>query len=144
MVDHVLILRKLAELEKYLGQIREYSNISALDYANDWKTQRIVERTLQMMIELCVDIANHIISDAAYRIPNTYADTFEVLYENQLIGKAIYDKLVKMTKFRNIVIHQYDKIDEEIVVSILNKNLDDFLAYRDAIIEYLKATRRPE
>ena len=56
MVDKILILRKLAELDQYLRQVKEYVGISVERYESDWKTQRIVERTLQMMIETCVDI----------------------------------------------------------------------------------------
>ena len=63
MVDTLLIGRKIADMDVYLGQIREYSGISVAAYKNDWKVQRIVERTLQILIELCLDIANHLISD---------------------------------------------------------------------------------
>lgn len=61
MVDKTLILRKLAELEEYLGQVNEYTSITVDRYSKDWKTQRVVEKTLQMMIETCTDIAGHII-----------------------------------------------------------------------------------
>ena len=81
MVDKALVLRKLSELEEYLGQIRQYTNITIDQYSSDWKIQRIIERTLQIMIETCVDIAGHIISDREYRIPKSYADTFRVLHE---------------------------------------------------------------
>ena len=54
MVDEALILRKLAEMDEYYVQIKEYKNIEVADYEGDWKIQRIVERTLQMMIETCV------------------------------------------------------------------------------------------
>lgn len=138
MVDKNLILRKIAELEEYLEQIREFSNISAEQYAGDWKTQRIVERTLQMMIELCVDIANHIISDRRLRVPVTYADTFKVLSEAGLIDQNLYNTMEKMAKFRNIVVHNYDRIDQSIVVMILRKNLDSFLAFREQIIQLMK------
>lgn len=37
MVDKTLLLRKLAELEKYLGQIREFSTVSAEQYSSDWE-----------------------------------------------------------------------------------------------------------
>ena len=63
MVDKTLILRKLSELEEYTSQIQDFRSISVDDYRSDWKSQRIIERTLQMMIETCVDIAGHIISD---------------------------------------------------------------------------------
>ena len=138
MVDKTLILRKLAELEEYLGQVKEYANIAVGRYSKDWKTQRVVERTLQMMIETCADIAGHIISDKGYRIPVTYADAFRVLYENGILDKDLFETMGKMAKFRNIIVHHYDKVDTEIVLGILKKDLKDFSAYKDAIINILK------
>ena len=85
MVDRTLILRKLSALEEYLKQIAEYRSISTEQYANDWKSQRIIERTLQMMVETCIDIAGHIIADMKYRIPISYADSFHVLAENRIV-----------------------------------------------------------
>ena len=138
MVDKALLLRKLAELEEYLGQIREYSNISANEYSEDWKIQRIVERTLQMMIEICADVGSHIISDREYRIPKSYADTFRVLYEGKIIEKDLFQRMEKMAKFRNILVHHYSKVDAGIVVRILRSDLNDFLSYKDAIVNLLR------
>ena len=138
MVDKALILRKLAELEEYLGQIKEYATITVDRYSKDWKAQRIIERTLQMMIEICVDVAGHIISDKGFRVPTTYADIFMVLHENGMLDKDLFETMDKIAKFRNIIVHHYDKIDAEIVVRILKKDLKDFSAYKNAIINTLK------
>ena len=137
MVDKVLLLRKLAELEEYLRQIKEYANVNVEEYSKDWRIQRIVERTLQMMIESCADIAGHIISDRGYRIPTSYADTFRVLYEKEILTKDLFEILEKMAKFRNIIVHHYDRIDPEIVVTILRKDLDDFVVFKNLIINLL-------
>ncbi len=137
MVDKLLIGRKLAEMETYLNQIRGFSKVSVAKYKGDWKTQRIVERTLQIMIELCIDIANHLVSDKGMRLPDSYADTFTVLMEEKIIGKDLFKTMEKMAKFRNIIVHQYEKIDPAIVVSILHKNLDDFERYKKAIVKSL-------
>jgi uncharacterized protein YutE (UPF0331/DUF86 family) len=142
LVDQTLILRKLAELEEYLGQIREFSSVSAADYSGDWKTRRIVERTLQIMIELCIDIAGHIISDRRLRVPISYADTFKSLTEAGLIAPPISDVMEKMAKFRNVVVHQYEAIDTEIVIMILRKHLDDFLVFRDVVLKMLSDEKR--
>ncbi len=142
MVDKTLILRKLAELEEYLGQILEFSSVSPEDYSSDWKTRRIMERTLQIMIELCIDIAGHIISDRRLRVPVSYADTFKSLAEAGLITPQILDTMVKMAKFRNIVVHQYEKVDTEIVIMILRKHLDDFLVFRDAVLQMFNDAKR--
>lgn len=138
MVDKALILRKLTELDEHLKQIREFSNISVEDYSREWKTQRIVERTLQIMIEICADIANHIIADKGYRVPKSYADTFRVLYEKGIIEEKIFKIMENMAKFRNIVVHRYDKVDEYIVINILKKHLNDFLVYRNVIVDTLR------
>ena len=138
MVDQNLILRKLSELEEYLSQIREYSHVTVQEYAQNWRTQRIVERTLQIMIELCLDIAGHIVSDMRFRTPTSYADVFKVLHENGLMRSDQYEVMEKMAKFRNVVVHQYDRVDETIVVTILRKHLDDFLVFRDAVLGILR------
>jgi len=137
VVDKVLLLRKLAELEEYLRQIKEYANVNVEQYSKDWRIQRIVERTLQMMIESCADIAGHIISDRGYRVPTSYADTFRVLYEKEILTKDLFETVEKMSKFRNIIVHHYDRIDPEIVVTILRKDLDVFLAFKNLIINLL-------
>lgn len=131
-------MRKLAELETYIKQIREYSAITVKEYFKDWKLQRIVERTLQMMIELCVDIANLIIADEKFRVPTSYSDTFKVLEEEGLISDEQCNTMKKMAQFRNIIVHHYDKIDETIIVNILKQNLKDFFEYRDSVLKIIK------
>ena len=134
MVDRNLILRKLAQLQEYLGQVREFEMIGLREYAGDWKVQRIVERTLQMMIELCVDVSNHIIADKKLRVPESYADTFKVLQEAGLIDESLQLVMDKMAKFRNVIVHHYDKVDESIVLTVLRKHLNDFVVFIDAVV----------
>ena len=87
-----------------------------------------------MMIETCVDIAGHIISDKAFRTPTSYSDTFKVLHENGALPTSLFAKMEKMAKFRNIVVHHYDTIDAEIVVGILKRDLNDFSGFQAAVV----------
>lgn len=129
MVDRDLILRKLADLDQYLTQVSEYRGVSVEEYRRDWKTQRIVERTLQMAIEVCVDIANHVIADRGLRVPATYAEAFEVLGEARLLDPAERDAMIRMMGFRNVVVHEYARVDPEIVVRILRDRLEDLTRF---------------
>ncbi len=138
LVDKLLLGRKLTELETYLNQLREFSKISVAAYRDDWKTQRIIERTLQMLIELCIDMANHMIADKEMRMPASYADAFKVLMENSVVSKSLFSTMDKMAKFRNVIVHQYEIIDPAIVVSILHKNLRDFDSYKKAVVDFLR------
>ena len=140
MVDKTLILRKLGSLSDYLKQVAEFSSITVEEYRTDWKVQRIVERTLQMMIETCADVAGHVIADGGLRTPETYADTFRVLGENGILTADQTAVMEKMAKFRNIVVHQYEAVDAEIVVLILQRHLDDFQQFSDAVVRHLSKT----
>ena len=138
MVDKTFVLKKIAALDEYLGQIREYEQITVDAYRDDWKTQRIVERTLQMMIETCLDISGHIISDANLPVPETYADMFRVLAANHVLDPSRLDAFERMARFRNVVVHDYEKIDPEIVVGVLRNNLSDFVLFKESILQYLR------
>ena len=138
MVDRGLVLRKLSELDTYLNQVREYAALKVSQYRKDWRTQRIVERTLQIMIEECVDIAGHIISDQKLRVPASYADSFRVLHEHGILKEDLCRRLEKMSKFRNLLVHHYDKIDPEIIIGILKKGLMDFEKFKKSILVFLE------
>ncbi|MGQ9472946.1 MAG: type VII toxin-antitoxin system HepT family RNase toxin [Candidatus Caldatribacteriaceae bacterium] len=141
MVDLLLIERKVSDLNVYLKQIEEYKSISLSDYKAQWRVQGIVERTLHLMIETCVDVANHIIADLESRAPTSYSDTFTVLMENKIVNRSLGSRLAKMVKFRNILVYHYDEIDPAIMVSILRKSLKDFLNFKDAIVDSIKGER---
>jgi uncharacterized protein YutE (UPF0331/DUF86 family) len=68
-------------------------------------------------------------------------DTFLVLKENDILSDRLYSSVEKMAKFRNIVVQHYDKVDAEIVVAILKKDLKDLTGFRDAIASFLKSEK---
>lgn len=137
MVDGDLIRRKLTELAQYVTQAEEYRGLTVERYRQDWKTQRIVERTLQIAIEACVDIASHVLADRGLKAPSTYAETFEILVEAGLMSPELGHVMVEMTGFRNIVVHEYTTIDAEIVVRILRHRLADFRRFEAEALRWL-------
>jgi uncharacterized protein YutE (UPF0331/DUF86 family) len=104
VVDRDLVLRKVAGLDEYLAQLGPYRTIEVAVYASDWKTQRIVERTLHLVIETCMDIADHVVADRQLRVPETGAETFDVLAEAGVFSKSLGAALGKMVGFRRRVL----------------------------------------
>ena len=137
MVDRDLVLRKLADLDQYLEQLSEYRDMTVEQYRGDWKTQRIVERTLQMAIEVCLDVATHIIADRGLRVPRTYAEAIEILSEAGLLDAALKDVMVRVSGFRNLIVHEYARIDPGMVVRILREHLMDLARFRTAVLGWI-------
>lgn len=133
MVDRDLVLRRLALLDTYLEQLAPYRGIEVADYRADWKVQRIVERTLHLAIESCMDVADHIVADRRLRVPETGADTFDILAEAGLLPTPLGSALASMVGFRNILVHDYARIDPALVVGVLHRDLRDLEGFRDAV-----------
>jgi uncharacterized protein YutE (UPF0331/DUF86 family) len=130
MVEKEVILRRLTLLEEYCNDLEEAKrNISWERFSQNKVFKRYIERTLQMAIEACLDIGNHIISYEGYREPVDNKDVFEVLHEQMIINEELKDRLKKMVQFRNVIVHDYVRILPEIVYSILTSNLADILEF---------------
>jgi uncharacterized protein YutE (UPF0331/DUF86 family) len=137
VVDRDLILRRIADVEQYLRQLAEYRQIDLASYQNDWKTQRIVERTLHLTIEGCMDLADHIVADRRLRVPETGAATFEILAEGGVISPDLGKALVRMVGFRNILVHEYARLDPVIVLRVLQTDIADIERFRDAVLRVI-------
>ena len=130
MVDRDLILRRLANLDAYLEQLAPYRNIDVSAYQQDWKTQRVVERTLHLAIETCMDVADHVVADRRLRVPETGAESFEILAEAGLLPTTLGSALALMVGFRNIL---DTRLDPAIVIRVLRTDVNDLGRFRDAV-----------
>jgi uncharacterized protein YutE (UPF0331/DUF86 family) len=133
MVDRDLVRRRLTLLESYLGQLASYRGIDVDAYRADWKTQRIVERTLHLAIEVCMDVADHFVAERRLRVPETGAEAFEILAEAGLLPVPLATALASMVGFRNILVHDYARLDAAIVIRVLRSDLSDIERFREVV-----------
>ena len=110
-------------------------------FLKDQLLQGSSERFLQLAIESCLNVGNRLISlyqfERPVSTPETYADIFREMESLGIIDSAFCERLVKMAKFRNRLVHLYWDIDEEQVFQFLQENLEDFRVFREKVIEYL-------
>ena len=137
MVNKQIIFRLINNIESYIKDLEEIDTVKLENYQKDIKTQRYIERTLQITIEAMFDIAHHIISDEMYREPNTYADAFNVLEENKVIDKDFTSTAKLIAQFRNKIVHYYENIDSELVYAIAKNKRNDFTKYIEMIKSWL-------
>jgi uncharacterized protein YutE (UPF0331/DUF86 family) len=133
MVEQSILVNRLTLLEEYIRDLEEIKDKSLQDFKSDKIIRRYAERTLHIATEACLDIANHIISYEGYREPKDNKDAFEVLMEQKIIAPDLNEKLKKMAQFRNVVVHDYIRIQPDILHSILNKNIGDIVAFAKCI-----------
>jgi uncharacterized protein YutE (UPF0331/DUF86 family) len=78
-----------------------------------------------MAIEVCADVANHVIADRGLRVPATYSEAFDVLADAGMLPGPERDTMVRMVGFRNVIVHEYARVDAKIAIRILRQHIDD-------------------
>ena len=134
MVSVEKISRKFIQMDDYLGILDEIAKIPEKGFLKDKILIGSAKYYLQVSIECCLDVANHIIASERYRAPKDYADSFAVLEEKGLIQKQLGQNLRQMTKFRNRLVHLYGEIDDKFVYEFINTDVEDIRKFREAII----------
>lgn len=132
-MDKLVVANKIESLRRCLKRVEQRCPQSPEELLNDIDAQDVITLNLARAVQLCVDIALHILASSDQLVPQTMADAFTSLAEEGVISADLADKMRKSVGFRNIAIHQYEKINWSIVYSIATDRIGDFKAYARAI-----------
>ena len=138
MVNHEIILRKVTKLKEYVNELRRADDISWEKYQRSIRDRAFVERYIHLAIQTVFDIANHIISYQGWKEPETYREIFAILASNGVFPHEKLADYQNMASFRNILVHHYEKVEDEVVFGIFKNKLGDFDLFQKSILEYLK------
>jgi uncharacterized protein YutE (UPF0331/DUF86 family) len=140
-MDPKVLKARLKKLDEYQKSLLRFKNIKLDKYLYDDDVQTIVERKVQLSIQTCIDIANYIIAREGLRIPDEEENIFLVLAQESFINHDLGQRMKGMVNFRNILVHEYLEIDNELVHRHLTRNLADFDQFAKSIIDYLEEPR---
>ena len=141
LVDITLIERILNDIKAGIYDLKNADDISWQVYQTDKRARRFVERTLHILVEACIDIAQHIISDENFREPTSYREAFVILAEEGILKPKDLNRFENMASFRNLIVHYYERVDDHTVFGIFKTRLSDFELFTDRIVEYLKRVK---
>jgi uncharacterized protein YutE (UPF0331/DUF86 family) len=138
MVDKELLSRKVSRLRSYIEVLKGAEDINWEKYQSDLRVKAFVERYLHLAIEEVIDIANHLVSFYRWREPTGYRDLFTILKEHGIIDEEHLSAFQNMASFRNVLVHRYETIDDEMVFGIFKKRLDDFELFITLVLNWVK------
>ncbi len=136
-MDKKRILAKIDELDGYLEELDSLKPIELEDYINSIKDKRTCERLLQISIESVLDICNILITELKLGLPADEEAVFDKLKDKKIITKERAIVLREMKGFRNVLVHKYGIVDNELVFENLEK-ISDFQDFKEEILNFLK------
>ena len=140
MVDSDLIIAKAGSVRSHLNRVYEKRNVDLDGFLKDIDTQESILFNIQMAVQNCIDIAAHIISEKGLGVPGSTTEMFYVLGKNGYLDSDLTQKMVKAIGFRNLIVHEYGKIELEQVYEIAQNDIKDLNEYLKAIIKKLGLT----
>lgn len=124
------LLNKKVSIERCIRQIRSYYDLPReVPFERDHLRQDAIAMNLQRAIELCIDMANHLIRTRKLGLPQDSRDSFALLEHEGVISTDLADQLKSMVGFRNVLVHEYRKLDLEIMTDVINHRLEDLLDF---------------
>ncbi len=136
------ILLKLKYLQEYTEFLNKYRNITKNRLEEDYLIKSAIERNLQLALESVIDISEIIISEENIRKPEEYKEVILLLAELKILTEKFAKKFSPAIGLRNILVHQYTKIDTGKLHKHLKEDLEDFNKFAEAIIKYLEKNKR--
>lgn len=129
---------KIKELQKNLILLKSIAgNINEDNLKEDMIRYWGIERGIQISIECVLDISNIIISTLEIEKPDTYREVILSLGKNKVLPLNFSKDISNMISFRNILVHDYTRVDEKIILDILHNHLDDFAKFINYINKWL-------
>lgn len=137
-MDRQLISIKLEALRHCVERVAANTPASASALAADEDRQDIIALNLTRAVQICVDIAAHVISEASAAPPSTMAEAFDTLARMGHIDSRLAERMRKAVGFRNIAVHSYQSIDWAVVYAVCQNHLNDFRDFAAAVVKRIQ------
>lgn len=137
MTDAGLIAKKLVRIEACL---RDLELVEPAQLQHDLIRERFVEHTLQIAIQAAIDIAGHIVADNRLGDAASNHELFDLLARHGWIPSEHVAVMHRMVGFRNILVHEYEDVDVQIVRAVVERHVGDLARFAEHVRARLSVT----
>ena len=132
------IMERHTALLRAVVRLRRHQSVTVEDYLADEDLQWLIERGLERAAACVLDIGAHVLAILGQPVPDDYTAVIDALASAGILTAAFTRSFRAMAGFRNILVHEYLKIDPVVVVNVLHEHLDDFEAFDAQVLGALR------
>lgn len=138
-MDKEFIQRKISLIQDELMRLTEFENMTLEEVAKDYKSQAIVERLLERIITRAIDINQHMIAELGGPFPGvrSYHQTFLRLGDFKIYSKDFAQKIAPCAGLRNVLVHDYNNIDQELLHKSIQSAIQEFNEYTKYVLDFI-------
>ena len=125
MVDPERLLARLQRVGQEVQRLRAQAQLGREALRNDATQLDAAKYRLVVALEACIDAAQHVVASEGLRRPVSFAETFTVLADAGLLAPGTAATARRMAGFRNVLVHGYAHVDDDLVVDAVLTRLDE-------------------
>ncbi len=137
-VDPIRVRDLLGNIADAQRRVRELGQLSETEFLSDYRNTESAKYLLIVATEAAIDLCNHIVARRGGRAPQDYADCFAILAELGVIDSDLANRLKRMARFRNLIVHLYWKVDNRRVYQVIGEDLGDLDTFRQQVRIWLE------
>jgi uncharacterized protein YutE (UPF0331/DUF86 family) len=124
-----VIINKIQSIQRCIFRAKEEYQFAGKAFQEDFSRQDAAILNITRACEQTIDLANYLIKKHKCGVPTSSRESFDLLAQHKIISTPLSQKLQKMVGFRNIAIHEYQKLNSQIIVAIIENGLEDLLDF---------------
>ena len=129
---------RLRRLDEVLNYLRHLPPISLAEFLNDQMRLAATERQLQVAAQICLDIGASLVAEFGLPAPDDLPGIFTTLSEAGFIPAELGERMVRLARFRNVLVYLYAETDPKIVYERWTNGLNDFDDFARAIVAFIE------
>lgn len=133
-------INKIQSIQRCVQRAREEFRSDPEGFDTNYTLQDAAILNVLRACEQAIDLANHVIRLGRMGIPNTSAESFDLLRNKSVIDADLAVRLKKMIGFRNTIIHEYQRMNLDIVKTVIVSGLDDLITFADRVMAFLASS----
>lgn len=131
-----VISQKLQTLDEILLELGSLGQVTLKQLDEDWRTRRAIERDLQVLVEIVIDVCQRLLSIRGQTPAPTGGEAMARCIKLGILTD--FEPYRKMVQFRNFIVHRYERVDPAILIEMVNRRLADFERFKAEILKYVR------
>jgi len=131
-----IIINKIQSIQRCIQRAKEEYQFNKDEFLTNYSRQDAAILNLIRACEQSIDLASHIVKSYKMGIPTNTAEVFQLLERKNVISAQLSENMRYMVGFRNTVVHEYQKINMDIVIVVIETGLDDLIKFTDSVMDF--------
>ncbi|MFC1705642.1 DUF86 domain-containing protein [Planctomycetota bacterium] len=127
-----------------MARLKELRRADEAEFLEKAALHHLAERYLHLAVEACLDLANHWVAERGLPPPATNRDTFTVLERAGELDGDLAERLRSWAGFRNILVHEYLRIDHSISYRAMRDELGDLERFAAWALDRMIGSEQPD